>query len=71
MPEHDEKRWYFNTVTEEPEYGPLSPISQRMGPYATREDALDAWRIVRERNNKWDDEDREWARWGAPVGGDR
>ena len=37
-----EKQWYFNTVTEQPELGMISPASHRMGPYRTREDALDA-----------------------------
>lgn len=64
-----DRQWYFNTVTEQPELGPQSPISQRMGPYATREDALDAWRIVQTRNKKWDDDDREWAAWGSSDGG--
>mgnify|MGYP000688870320 CR=1 FL=1 len=48
-----EKQWYFNTVTEQPELGMISPASHRMGPYKTREDALDAWKIVQERNIKW------------------
>ena len=40
-----EKQWYFNTVTEQPELGMISPASHRMGPYKTREDALDAWTV--------------------------
>lgn len=36
-----EKQWYFNTVTEQPELGMISPASHRMRPYRTREDALD------------------------------
>lgn len=54
-----EKQWYFNTVTEQPELGMVSPASHRMGPYKTREDALDAWKIVQERNLKWEEQDRE------------
>ena len=53
-----EKQWYFNTVTEQPELGMISPASHRMGPYKTREDALDAWKIVQERNIKWEEQDR-------------
>lgn len=60
-----EKQWYFNTVTEQPELGMISPASHRMGPYRTREDALDAWKIVQERNLKWEEQDREWKRWSA------
>ena len=28
--------------------------------FRTREDALDAWKIVQERNLKWEEQDREW-----------
>ena len=48
-----DKQWYFNTKTEQPELGMLSPSSHRMGPYKTREDALEAWKIVKERNALW------------------
>ena len=46
-----ERQWYFNTVTEQPELGMISPASHRMGPYKTKEDALDAWKIVQERTS--------------------
>ena len=35
-----------------------------MGPYKTRQDALDAWKIVKERNATWNEQDRQWNRWG-------
>lgn len=54
------EEWYFNTVTGEPELGKISPISRRMGPYRSREEALKAWDIVRERNRKWDRQDAVW-----------
>ncbi|NMM99451.1 hypothetical protein G1C96_0028 [Bifidobacterium sp. DSM 109958] len=54
------KLWYFNTVRNEPELGPVSPVSQRMGPYRSREEALRAWDIVRERNRRWERQDAEW-----------
>lgn len=68
----DDKQWYFNTVTEQPELGKLSPIGQRMGPYKTKQDALDAWKIVKERNTVWDEQTREWNKWGdnSAVSGD-
>ncbi|KFI48332.1 hypothetical protein [Bifidobacterium boum] len=59
-----DKQWYFNRVTGQPEYGMISPDSQRMGPYKTRQDALDAWKIVKERNATWNEQDRQWNRWG-------
>ena len=33
------QEWYYNTVTGEVELGPQSPMQNRLGPYATREDA--------------------------------
>lgn len=59
----EEQEWYFNTVTGEPEQGMISPSSHRMGPYASREDALHAWDIVRRRNREWDNDDKQWNQW--------
>ena len=56
-----DKKWYFNMVTGEPELGPLSPIDRRMGPYESREDAMNAWEIVHERNRRWEEQDRNWS----------
>ncbi|GAA6122678.1 hypothetical protein BPY_07860 [Bifidobacterium psychraerophilum] len=55
-----DKQWYFNTVTEQAELGPQSPISQRMGPYASEKDALNAWKIVAQRNKEWEEQDNRW-----------
>jgi hypothetical protein len=57
---NNNKQWYFNTVTEQPELGPQSPISQRMGPYASEEDARNAWKIVAQRNKEWEEQDTKW-----------
>ncbi|PWG59034.1 hypothetical protein [Bifidobacterium catulorum] len=56
----DKKKWYFNTRTERAELGPQSPIGERMGPYDSEEDALNAWKIVEERNRRWEEQDRGW-----------
>ncbi|KAB8292854.1 hypothetical protein [Bifidobacterium avesanii] len=64
-----DKQWYFNTVTGEPELGKISPISRRMGPYVSREEALKAWDIVRERNRRWERQDADW-RGERPEGGE-
>lgn len=56
-------QWFFNTKTGEPELGPQSPANVRLGPYRTREDALRAWEIVRNRNRKWDSDDASWSLW--------
>jgi hypothetical protein len=62
----DEKQeWYFNTVRQVPEMGKKSRIEDRIGPYSSRDAALKAWKIVQERNKKWEDDDKEWnADWG-------
>ena len=52
------QEWYYNTVTGEVELGPQSPMQNRLGPYATREDA-------EKRNKKWEDQDRDWNNWGT------
>ena len=66
-----DKQWYFNTKTEQPELGMLSPSSHRMGPYRTREDALDAWKTAKEPNARGAEANRKWAKWGenTPPGG--
>nr|WP_241676989.1 hypothetical protein [Bifidobacterium jacchi] len=58
-----DRQWYFNTVKEQPELGMLSPSSQRMGPYKSRQDAIDAWKIVKERNLLWEETNRKWSKW--------
>ena len=49
------QEWYYNTVTGEVELGPQSPMQNRLGPYATREDAEKALEIAKKRNKKWED----------------
>lgn len=56
----DEKKWYFNTRTNEPEYGRHSKWDEIMGPYDSREEALHAWERVRARNEEWLDQERQW-----------
>lgn len=50
-----QQRWYFCTrhQTVEPEDGPC-PGKDRLGPYATREEAEHALETVRRRNEEWD-----------------
>lgn len=56
-PEH---AFYFNTRTGEVEQGYASSWSDRMGPYATREEAQSALALARQRNQEWEQSDREW-----------
>lgn len=38
MADDEKNQWYYNTVKQRAEYGKISPIEQRMGPYKTKED---------------------------------
>ncbi|MFT8355843.1 MAG: hypothetical protein ABF780_03300 [Bifidobacterium aquikefiri] len=58
--EDKDKLWYFNTVKQEAEQGRISPVGDRMGPYQTREEAMNAWEIFNKRNEHWENQDREW-----------
>lgn len=53
--------FYYNLETGEVEEGRLSEGLHRMGPYASREDAMRALSRARDRNLKWEEEDRAWA----------
>ncbi|PAU67104.1 hypothetical protein [Bifidobacterium criceti] len=59
------QQWYYNTATGQVELGPQSPMEHRIGPYPTRQAAMDALKTAAERNKKWDDEDRAWSDWGS------
>jgi len=55
-----EKAFYYNTRTGEVEQGLVSDWTDRMGPYRTREEAANALQIAAQRNQAWDEADREW-----------
>lgn len=52
--------WYYCLVHNrvEPENGCAN--SERLGPYATEEEASHAYEIARKRNEEWDAGDDEW-----------
>jgi len=52
---NEQQRWYFCVThqTVEPEDGPC-PGKDRLGPYATWEEAEHALDTVRRRNEEWD-----------------
>ena len=57
----DDRRWYwcFAHDRAEPE-GEQCAAENRLGPYATRDQALH-WRdTVEARNERWKEQDREW-----------
>lgn len=55
-----ERAFYFNTRTGEVEQGLASSWSNRMGPYATHAEAENALALARQRNQDWDQSDRDW-----------
>ena len=53
--------FWFNMVTRQVEEGKVSPGADRMGPYASAEEAAQAFEIARERTEAADEADRDWA----------
>lgn len=51
--------WWFNQRTGEVEEGPQSLAIDRLGPFASREEAERAEEIVAERARQWAEEDAE------------
>jgi hypothetical protein len=49
--------WWFNLRTQQVEEGQGDPNSERLGPYATREEADGVLARMRERNEAFDRED--------------
>ena len=58
------KRFWFNPTTGEVEEGAQSPWTDRMGPYATREEAEHALETAADRSEAWDEADRRWREGG-------
>lgn len=54
------KQYWYNPTTGEVEEGLQSPWTDRMGPYASRDDAQRALDKAAHRTEDWDEEDRRW-----------
>ncbi|WP_212910553.1 hypothetical protein [Streptomyces sp. TS71-3] len=52
--------WYYCIKHHKVEEGPECPAKNRLGPYATREEAARALETVSDRNREWDTDPR----WG-------
>jgi hypothetical protein len=50
--------WYYCLKHQKAEEGPECPALNRLGPYATREEAQHAIETVSERNREWDNDPR-------------
>lgn len=59
----EERRYWYNVKTGEVEEGPKSMAIDRIGPFATREEAANALATYEERNRAWDEEDEEDDDW--------
>jgi len=54
-----QKRYWYNVNTGEVEDGPQSPSIERIGPFATRDEAAHALTTYEQRNQAWDEEDED------------
>jgi hypothetical protein len=50
----DDQQWYYCLRHHTVEQGQVCPAKDRLGPYATREEAEHALDTVRRRNEEWD-----------------
>jgi hypothetical protein len=55
----EDNQYWYNDQTGEVEKGPQSLAIDRIGPFATAEEASRALEIVRERGEQWAAEDQE------------
>ncbi len=53
------EQWWFNLRTHEVEHGAGAPNMERLGPYATKEEAESALERAHERSEAWDAQDDE------------
>ena len=51
-------QWWFNLRTQEVEQGLGDPNSERLGPYATEQEARDVLTRMHARNEEWDAQDK-------------
>lgn len=52
--------YYYNLETGKVERGLVSDWTDRLGPYRTHDEAANALQRAKERNEEWEDQDREW-----------
>jgi len=55
-----EQAYYYNLVTGKVERGPVSPWTERIGPYPNYEAAAHALERAKERNEEWERQNAEW-----------
>ena len=55
----DDQSWWYCLTHQTVEHGPGCPGKDRLGPYATEEEAAHALDKVRQRNEEWDKADED------------
>lgn len=66
-----ERKYWYNSVSGQVEYGLVSPGVDRIGPFDTQEEAAHAMETLRKRSEDWDVEDAiddDWRRATDPEG---
>lgn len=65
--DQDAQFWY-NSKTGEVEQGLVSPAPDRIGPFATADEAARAYEILAARSREWAEEEAREDDWGAGSG---
>lgn len=62
-----DQQWFYNPTTGEVTQGKKNSWADRMGPYSSREEAENAIRLARQRNEAADHEEDDEDNWGKPA----
>jgi hypothetical protein len=60
-----ERKYWYNSVTGEVEFGMLSPSTDRIGPFDTAAEAADALEVVKRRSAAWAEEEASENGWDS------
>ncbi len=63
MSDKEDTQFWYNSRTGAVEQGAISPAPDRIGPFATRDEAAHAMDIVRERSARWAAEEARNDNW--------
>jgi len=66
--QHPEDQYWYNSRTGQVERGLVSPAPDRIGPFATPEEAARAYEILAERSREWAEEEAREDDWGSGSG---
>ncbi|GAA4432928.1 hypothetical protein GCM10023169_39270 [Georgenia halophila] len=60
MSESAAEQWYYDLGTKQVVQGKVRGATNRMGPYASAEEAAQAMKHADERNEEWTEEEKAW-----------